>query len=187
MDKAKIGIACPSCGSRDSCVVDTHKNKNRRRMCNGCGFRFNTEEYIVRTCGAPKFEKVPDVDKLLVLFEHKTVIQLASQFNTSRQRIHQLLSKKPDEFERVKQDKKTRFNEIITTAHTEGKLTLEIAKLAGVSYNTVTRYLNALGLEPNVKERVLLPTGCPKCETDHYALGYCKPCYERNRLQQSVT
>lgn len=179
------GIACPSCGGRESRVTDTRKEKNRRRECNGCGFRFNTEERIVNTRQTPVFEKIPGVCGLLELFKSKTVSKLAAQFNVSKQRVHQLLSKNPEDFERIKQEKEARFVGAIKVAHAEGKTTSEIAENEGVNstWQTVTRRLTILGLTPNYKERELLAPGCPKCETEPYALGFCKNCHERNRRQ----
>lgn len=44
------GILCPHCGHPHQTVVDSRPRENlirRRRKCLGCGFRFNTHEYVL--------------------------------------------------------------------------------------------------------------------------------------------
>jgi hypothetical protein len=55
----------------------------------------------------------------------------------------------------------------------------EIVNQVSVDIHTVGRLRKKLEIE-----RYLLPIGCAKCRTDHYAKGLCRNCYRRNRYRQ---
>jgi hypothetical protein len=55
----------------------------------------------------------------------------------------------------------------------------EIVDQVGVGIHTVGRLRKRLKIG-----RYLLPIGCSKCKTNHYAKGLCRNCYARNNYRQ---
>lgn len=52
----------------------------------------------------------------------------------------------------------------------------KIARQFGMKSEAVAQRRRRLGIEPYYKQR---PSHCPRCETNEYAKGYCKNCYNR--------
>jgi len=63
-DYIRHSMLCPSCGGRDSCVVDSRptvdaRGTRRRRSCNACGWRWTTIEASIED--APKVSLLPAI------------------------------------------------------------------------------------------------------------------------------
>ncbi len=124
--------------------------------------------------------KLPDLDILEQLYTSLSGGQIAAMFGVSRALVQSRLSESPQYNPRAWSRALTQ--ELMTLYRQTNDLP-ETARRAGVSLQVARRRLKKIGIyrRPPPKQ-----PGCPTCQKNHYARGYCKKCYARwKRLQDA--
>jgi hypothetical protein len=114
---------------------------------------------------------------IVEMLENHSAREVGEAFNLSKQRICKIAEQYGVDLSPRTGSPK---DNIIKGSNLLGITTdTEISSQLSVDIHTVGILRNKLKID-----RYLLPIGCPKCKTDHYAKGLCRNCYRRNRYRQ---